>query len=233
MDSDLKDKETDPQHSGTVEVFRMMESQGLCDGFLWPYEGGRIRDLRWVDGEKAVAYETSRGTLWMRNGEWKYYGFTDEHQFAKAAKSGRLLASKPRGIITVGALRIRKTGGKIIYLLTPDCPVKFQFVTNSPSEEAEISDILANHFKNSRIFATGGFLGGVHFPTNDFWKTFREAMGGPHRHDLMFLVLLGGVGIVFTLAGVFVPQLLLGGVLVAFFFVLMVIRFCEKTGVVR
>lgn len=210
----------------TVGVFLKMEKEGLCDGFLWPYEGGRISQLEWLDGEKAVPYETSRGTLWMRQGVHKYYGFTDGHQFAKAAKAGRLLANKPRGIITVGGLRIRKEGGRVVYLVTPDCPVKFQFIANSPEDEALVSEILSRNFEGCRVFSSNGFLGGVDFPTRDFWRTFRLAMGSKHRRDLLFLMFLGLVSAAFAVFGIFEEGWILGGALSTFLFILMVARFC-------
>ena len=212
----------------TVDIFRKMESEGLCDGFLWPYEGGRIESLYWIDGERAVPYETTRGTLWMRQGVYKHYGFTEDFQFAKAAKRGRLLANKLRGIVTIGPLRIRQAGGRMVYLMTRDSPVKLQFVANSPEEEALIFDLLSRNFSSDRIFSTGGFLGGIYFPTSSFSSTFKVAMRGEYRKDLFFLMILGLVTIVFTLVGIFFKGGLLGASLVSFFFVLLTARYCHK-----
>lgn len=212
----------------TVEIFRKMEEEGLCDGFLWPYEGGRLNELKWANGEKAIAYETSRGTLWMRTGMHKHYGFSEDYQFAKAAKAGRLLVNKSRGIITVGAARIRRAGGKFVYLITPDCPVKFQFVVNSPEEEAVVTDALSRNFKECRIFSSAGFLGGIYYPTHDFWTTYKAAMYGPYRRDLLFLMFLGLVTLCFTVTGIFVNKGLLGSSLAGFLFVLMTLRFFNR-----
>lgn len=212
----------------TVDIFRKMEKEGLCDGFLWPYEGGRLKNLHWMDGEKAVPYETTRGTLWMRQGVHKHYGFAEDFQFAKAARRGRLLANKLRGIITIGGLRIRQAGGRMVYLMTQDCPVKLQFVANSPEEEALTLDLLSRNFGNDRIFSTGGFLGGVYFPTSSFASTFRVAMRGKYRRDLFFLMILGFVTALLTLAGVFFKEGLLGASLTSFFFVLLAARSCHK-----
>jgi hypothetical protein len=216
------------QGGGTVETFLKMEAEGFCDGFLWPYEGGRVRDLKWADGKSAVPYETVKGTLWMREGAYKHYGFSEAHLFAKAAKTGKLIASKTKGIVTLGPLRGRVKDSKLAYVIVEDCPVKLQFIINSPEEEAGVFETLSKFFHGNKIFLSGAFLGGIHFPTPNFWKTFNTAMNGPHRRSLFFLMGVGLISVLLTFAGVFSRGGYLGGSLVGFLFVLLVLRFCSE-----
>lgn len=215
-------------YAGTPEIFSEMEKEGLCDGFLWPYEGGRLDGFRWKDGETAVRYETRGGTLYLRAGSHVNYGFEDEADFARAANRATLAAETEGGILTLGALRASPPCERCVYLLPPDCPVKLQFPVAVPSEEASIMSTLSRKFPGCKVFAGGKFLGGIHFPTSDFYESFRWAMGSRWRRDVLFLMAVGFSAVVFTFFGIVDRFGFLAGGLTGLIFVLLVLRFSQK-----
>jgi hypothetical protein len=222
------DEQARGSQKGTPEIFSQMESQGVCDGFLWPYEAGRLEGFCWADGERAVRYETVKGILFLRHGAWRYYGFEAELDFVKAARRAALGAESEKGVLTLGALRAYPAGNSAVYLVVPDSPVKLQFPVATPSEEAGVTTVLSKNFPGCKIFAGGKFLGGVHFPTGSFWESFRVSMGGPWKRDVLFLMSIALSSIVFILYGFVNRDGFLGGLAVGFMFVLLLLRFSQK-----
>lgn len=208
----------------TPQIFSKLEAEGECDGFLWPYEGGGLGRFCWDDGEEAVKYETCKGTLYLRRGKFRHYGFEEDGGFARASRRGALTAEKPRGILTIGALRAFPPSTKSVYMIVPDCPVKLRFPVTGPEEGSIVTEILAKRFPYSQIFTGGDFLGGIHFPSPSFWASFRRAMEGPHKRDLLFLMFVGVCSVALTLYGLADRLGFVGGGCVALLFVFLVGR---------
>jgi hypothetical protein len=178
-----------------------------------------------------VRYETRKGGLYLRKDSYKLYGYEDERDFARAAMRGALSADSERGILTLGPLRGYPPSSRSVFLIAPDCPVKLQFPISAPSEEAGILAVLGKNFPHCKIFSTSNFLGGVHFPTDSFWESFRKSLNGPWRRDVLFLMSIAFSATVFTIYGLSDPTGFLAGGGLGFIFVLLLLRFYQKVQV--
>jgi hypothetical protein len=174
----------------TPECFVLMQGKGLCDGFLWPYECGRLADFSWSDGTPASRFETRRGTLFMHPRAIYSYGYREEHDFTRAAMRAQLTAKTPPGILTVGTLRSHPPCDRSVYLTRDDCAVKLEFPVCTPTEEQEIASVLRGNIPGASVFSGPQWLSGLQPPTPSLLKTWTLAWQTPHRSKLSVMAVL-------------------------------------------
>lgn len=178
-----------------------MQGKGLCDGFLWPYECGRLPDFSWEDHAPAVRFETRRGTLFMHPKSIHSYGYREEAAFTRAALRANLTVKTPQGILTVGVLRSHPPCDRSVYLTREDCAVKLEFPVCTPVEEQEVASILRSNMPGARVSAGPQWLSGLQAPTPSLIKTFALAWQTPYRAKLSVMALLTIMVTVLSLAG--------------------------------
>lgn len=178
-----------------------MQAKGLCDGFLWPHECGRLPDFAWEDGSPAARFETRRGTLFMHAKSIHSYGYKEEADFTRAALRARLAVKTPRGILTVGVLRSHPPCDRSVYLTRPDCSVKLEFPVCTPVEEQEVASVLRNNMSDARVYAGPQWMAGLQAPTPSLVKTWNLAWQTPHRAKLSVMAVLAIMVTGLSLAG--------------------------------
>lgn len=173
----------------------------MCDGFLWPYENGRLPDFSWQDGTPAARFETRRGTLFMHPKSIHSYGYKEEVDFTRAALRARLTAKTPPGILTVGVLRSHPPCDRSVYMSREDCPVKLEFPVCTPVEEQEISSMLRSNIPDAKVSSGPQWLSGLQAPTPSLIKTWTLAWQTPHRAKLSVMAVLAVMVTGLSLAG--------------------------------
>lgn len=205
-----------------------MQSRGLCDGFLWPYECGRLPQFRWSDGTEASRYETRRGTLFMHSPSVVAYGYREESDFARAARRAQLTARTTQGIITVGMLRSNPKCDHSVYMSREDCPVRLEFPVCTPAEEQEVSDTLRKNFPGSRVVAGPHWLGGIQAPTPSLTKTLGAAWKTRHRSKLVLMGTIALLATILSVVGLFDRQWHLVAGCLSLLFVAFFASFCKE-----
>lgn len=205
------------------EIFMEARRKGGCDGFFWPYEGGRLSRFEWEGGDKVVSYETKAGTLFLGEGDFRSYGFVDEADFAKAAKKGELTAKSTKGLLTIGHLRKFPETDRAVYFITPMERVKLEFPVTGPEEEADVRLFLSElGISQKDVFSASKFLGGFRFPTGSFIQTWRGAMGSGHKKKIFKLGIVGLMAVACVGGGLFSHYMYIAAGILGLLFVSMV-----------
>ncbi len=189
-----------------LESFVEMQNQGLCDGFLWPYECGRLPDFEWSDGVPAARFETRRGALFLHPSAIHHYGYREEADFTRAATRAQLTVKTVRGILTVGPLRCHPPCSRSVYVTSPDLPVKLEFPVCTPVEEQEVAATLRQYLPQARVAIGPRWLGGIQSPTPSFFKSWSSAWGGKMRGKIALLAMLVVAVTLLSVAGLFDRQ---------------------------
>ena len=133
--------------------FLTMIKGGVCDGFLWPNEFGKAP----FSAREAIyqAYRMPMGTLYLKKGAFKEYGYKLESDFGSDCKGGKLHAKTIRGALTLGAARYHpEENTNTISVFPPDCGAGFVFLAAGEQETMKMEQILKRYFKDSNIVVT-------------------------------------------------------------------------------